>query len=383
VASRALGLLPPRIRTPLADALRLQLHSWLALGRALRAATRRPADAKRPAAPTGATGAFAVPLQAGDILLNLGSPWWRADHAGLVAQVRATYRIRFAQLIYDLIPVRHPEWCDGNVVTTFRRWIKGVLPLCDAVLTISEATAGEVKRYAEETGIVLPPVWTLPIGTGFGAAAEPRVSSPSRHLPEPGTYALFVSTIEARKNHALLFRVWRRLLAEGDAAKVPTLVFAGSVGWLVADLLQQIDNAACLDGRLVIVADPTDAELTALYKGCLFTLFPSFAEGWGLPVTESLAFGKPCIISDRSSLPEAGGALARYFDPDDVNDAHRVIRAVIEDRDALAAWTALVGRAFRPVPWDAAAQVILRALAPELMDGGVPGGILPGRVQRD
>ena len=84
-------------------------------------------------------------------------------------------------------------------------------------------------------------------------------------------------------------------------------------------------------------------------------------------MTESLAFGKPCVIADGTSLPEAGGALARYFDPDDVNDAHRVIRGVIEDQEGLAAWTARVRREFRPVPWDAAAVALVRALAPELL----------------
>ena len=64
----------------------------------------------------------------------------------------------------------------------------------------------------------------------------------------------------------------------------------------------------------------TDADLKVLYEGCLFTLFPSFYEGWGLPVTESLAFGKPCIASNRSSIPEAGGKLARYIDPNNLTN---------------------------------------------------------------
>ena len=79
------------------------------------------------------------------------------------------------------------------------------------------------------------------------------------------------------------------------------LVFAGRVGWMVADLMQQLRNAHYLDGKLVLFQDPTDGELTTLYQGAQFTLFPSFYEGWGLPVTESLAFGKPAIISNTCS----------------------------------------------------------------------------------
>jgi glycosyltransferase involved in cell wall biosynthesis len=184
-------------------------------------------------------------------------------------------------------------------------------------------------------------------------------------LPPERSYVLMVSTIEARKNHALLFRVWRRLLDEMPAERVPTLVFAGKVGWLVADLMQQLRNAHYLDGKLVLIEDPQDGELERLYAGCLFTVFPSFYEGWGLPVTESLSFGRPCIISNASALPEAGGTLARYFDPENGSEALRVIRRAIEDADDTEAWSARVAAEFRPVSWDESARAMLRAI-----DGG-------------
>jgi glycosyltransferase involved in cell wall biosynthesis len=112
----------------------------------------------------------------------------------------------------------------------------------------------------------------------------------------------------------------------------------------------------------VLIENPTDAEVSALYQGCLFTLFPSFYEGWGLPVTESLAFGRPCLISDRTSLPEAGGNLARSFDPDNLNDAYDVIRGVIEDRAELARWETQIRREFKPVPWSATVEALLTGL---------------------
>ncbi len=102
--------------------------------------------------------------------------------------------------------------------------------------------------------------------------------------------------------------------------------------------MQQIANTDNLGGKLMIVESPSDAELAALYDGCLFTLMPSLFEGWGLPVTESLGFGKPCMIANRTSLPEAGGDMVRSFDPDNLNDAYAVIRDTIEDRAGLALW---------------------------------------------
>jgi glycosyltransferase involved in cell wall biosynthesis len=304
-------------------------------------------------------GSFAELAAPGDVMLMLGATWSHPDYGGLINRQCKANGLRFALLIYDLIPVRRPEWSDRLVVRAFRRWIESSLPVCDTVFAISRATAADVEAYAREQGVALPgPVVTLPLGSELRQSPGTR----SVRLPPRGSYALTVSTIEARKNHLLLFRVWRRLLDEMPREEVPALVFAGRVGWLVADLMQQIANTDNLGGKLIIIESPSDAELAALYDGCLFTLFPSFFEGWGLPVTESLGFGKPCLIANRTSLPEAGGDLVRSFDPDNLHDAYAVIRNAIEDRAGLAAWEDRVRREFKPVPWSATVDALLAGL---------------------
>jgi len=314
---------------------------------------------------------FAATVAQGDVMLVFGSPWFHPDYDSIVRSHRAQYGLRFAMLVYDLIPLRRPEWCDASLVRLFRDWLNPMLPLCDRIFAISQATATDVENYVAETGIkLMSPIHPLPLGTGWSVAASPaqpaageRGRGKGRILPAPGSYALIVSTIEARKNHLLLFRIWRRMLDEMPHDQVPSLVFAGRVGWLVDDLMRQISNTNNLDGKLILIENPTDSELHPLYTGCLFTLFPSFYEGWGLPVTESLALGKPCLISNRTSLPEAGAGLARSFDPDDLNEAYRAIRAVIDDRAELAAWEEQVRRDFQPVPWSATVAALLAGLA--------------------
>jgi glycosyltransferase involved in cell wall biosynthesis len=91
----------------------------------------------------------------------------------------------------------------------------------------------------------------------------------------------------------------------------------------------------------------------------LFTIFPSLYEGWGLPVTESLAHGKPCLVARTTSLPEAGGALARYFDPDNLHEAVDAVRTLIGDRAGIAAWEAEIRARFRPTPWRETAMALL------------------------
>ena len=307
----------------------------------------------------------------GDWLLSLGASWHRIDYGRLLERVRRESGLRTGLLFYDLIPLRRPEWCHHTLVDTFGRWLDGVLPHLDAMFAISRATADDVMRFLAERApdIASGPVRTIPVGTGFPASAaairDEAEPVSDRALPQAGSYVLFVSTIEARKNHLLMFQVWRRLMQTLPAEQVPTLVFAGRVGWLVADLMLQIANTNYCDGKLLIVEDPSDAALMWLYEGCLFTVLPSLFEGWGLPVTESLAAGKPCVISNLTSLPEAGAGLARMLDPFDLNDACRVIASILADRDDLRRWEQEVRRSFRPVPWTRSADALLRGLEAE------------------
>ena len=370
-ARRLAHRLPQPLRRGLLDALRLQINAFSAflqlfvilfhyISYQLRRAARTPlSTADASATPDIVSDEFIRSVRPGDVLLALGAPWSYPDYAKLIERARARFGIEFAFLIYDIIPLRRPEWCDRGLVRVFRAWFMSVLPLADHIFAISKFSADDLLGFAARMSIPLrTSVNVIPIGTGFGP--DELVPAPNPvGLPAPGSYVLIVSTIEARKNHMLLFRVWRRLLEELPAEKVPILLFAGRVGWLVADLMQQLENTDYLGRKIVVMSDLSDAELASVYRGCLFTVFPSFYEGWGLPVTESLAFGKPCIASDKTSVPEAGGGFCQYFDPDNLEQAYQVIRATIEDREALAAWEAEILRDFRPTPWEAGADAML------------------------
>ena len=316
---------------------------------------------------------FADLVHPGDCFLVLGAPWAVPGFARRLAALKRRYGMTVSLLLYDLVPARHPEWCTPGLVAEFDSWLDATLPLCDRLMAISRHTARDVEAYARERRITLAgPVEAIPIGTGFSDGAVKQAPAPG--LPQPGSYVLFVSTLEARKNHALAINVWRRLAEDvrcGRRAWLPDLVFAGRVGWLVADQLQQLENTAWLRGRVRLLQDPSDAELRALYAGCLFTLFPSLFEGWGLPVTESLAAGKPCLCSNAAALPEAGGAVSRYFDPRDVGAAYRAVAAVLDDRAGLRLWEEQVRREFQPTPWTDTARAVLACM---------PGSPQPARA---
>ena len=360
---RWLERLPAEMRVPLLAALRAQATAFAELAASLRAGLRLLR--RRQPTPAGAPPAGGLPLdglaRAGDVLATFGAPWFGSSHPALLRDARTRLGMRVALLLHDIIPLRRPEWCEPAMTGLFCDWFHAALPQADILFAVSRATAEDVRLHAGRAGLRLAaPVLPVPIGSGF---TLPPAAAPDPRLPAPGSYVLFVSTLEARKNHVLLVRAWRRLLEQMPPDDVPLLVFAGRIGFMVADLLDELRNSRFLGGKLVLVEHPDDADLAALYRGCLFTVFPSLYEGWGLPVTESLAFGKPCLAARATSLPEAGGRLARYFDPESVPDAVRALRAVLDDRAGLRDWEAQVRREFRPVPWTETARAVVDGLA--------------------
>lgn len=298
----------------------------------------------------------------GDMLCALGAPWHDPNYKERVERCKAATGVRFSVLIHDLIPLIRPEYFEKGRAPHFGAVIGGILPLTDQVLTNSRATASDVTKWSAERGISLKaPPQPLPIGTGF-TNRRPANLLGEASLPIPLTkdnFVLFVSTIETRKNHAQAFRIWCRLLRELPSDQVPTLVFAGSWGWMVDDLRKAIEATNYLDGKLQIVLSPDDATLSALYSACRFSLYLSHYEGWGLPVPDSLSYGKLCVASDRASIPEAGGRFCLYVDPDNTTGATEVVRSLLTCPDRLAQLEDEIRTGFTPTSWIDTARALL------------------------
>jgi glycosyltransferase involved in cell wall biosynthesis len=272
---------------------------------------------------------------AGDTLLILGAFWVLQNIAERIISLKRQ-GVRVGTLIHDIIPITHPEFCEKSLTDEFRAYFFSVLSVADFILTISDHSGRCVEDFIVKNGIARAPIRTLNPAhktweppSQVTAALSPAVS---RLIKEE--YVMYVSTIEIRKNHTYLFRIWKRLLEE-LRTKTPKLVFVGRPGWRVADLMDQLRSTNNLDGHIRILHDLSDAELAALYQSALFTVFPSYEEGWGLPVGESLVFGRPCVASNSSSVPEVAGDLVDYVDPYNHNDGYQKIRRFIKDRDYL------------------------------------------------
>jgi glycosyltransferase involved in cell wall biosynthesis len=298
-------------------------------------------------------------VQPGDIVVSLGAGWAVPYYIKHIVDAKRHYGIKFSMLIYDLIPIENESFVEQRHVAQFRNWLAETMPVADVVLTISMHSRDALIKLAAAQQWSLPPIEVVKLGSGL---SDRPIAEEQRALSFPQRYVLFVSTIEIRKNHRLLVRVWRRLKERHGSDQVPVLVFAGQIGWLVDELLAELAASDYLGGKIKLMPGLSDAELRRAYRGCLFTVYPSLCEGWGLPIAESLAQGKFCVASNATSIPEVGGDLIDYFDPSDDDDAFAKIERALLDPVYLAAREARLHAEYRPRSWGDCVQALIGKL---------------------
>lgn len=251
----------------------------------------------------------------GDIIISVGLDW-DSGAADLFADLKRKMGIRFVTCCYDLIPILFPQFCVGEVAAYFKQYFTKVSWSSDLVLCISRQSESDYIRLADQMGFPQVPTAVMPLGDNVAPATvddDIKLSDAAmRAMDEP--FILFVGTIERRKNHEVLYRAYHLLAREGKLQDVPRLVFIGMAGWGVGDLLKDIELDPLVKNKIVLLNHVSDAELALLYQQAKFFVYPSFYEGWGLPVGEALAFGKVVIASDQGSIPEVGGDLVIYAD---------------------------------------------------------------------
>src|SRR6516164_5015856 len=305
------------------------------------------------------TNRFEQVVRPGDVIVSLGASWGIPNYMKYLAEAKRCYGITFAPLVHDLIPIKYESFVEPHHTVQFRDWLRAAMPVADIVFTNSNHTRTALITFVAESGWRLPRVVALELGSGF---SEPLTAGEQAMVSLHPRYVLFVSTIELRKNHRLLVRVWQRLLERHGADRVPDLIFAGKIGWLVDDLLAELEASGYLNGKVILLRSLSDAELQQAYRSCLFTVFPSLCEGWGLPIAESLAHGKFCVASNHTSIPEAGGDLIDYFDPLNEDDALAKIERPLIDRAYLAAREAQLRAEYRPRTWEDCVRSLVGAL---------------------
>jgi glycosyltransferase involved in cell wall biosynthesis len=258
------------------------------------------------------------PPRRGMIYLNVG-------HTGLHDRMLTTWisknEVRAIHLVHDLIPITHPQFCRAGEARKHTERMRNALESATGIIGNSQATLDDLAIFASTIGYPMPSI--LPAWISGAKAAERIVP---RKLARP--HFIAIGTIEGRKNHLLLLKVWRRLVA-ALKDQAPILVLVGQRGWEAEEATAILDQLDDLEGHVLELSRCRDEELLELLAGATALLMPSFAEGFGLPIVEALQLGTPVIASNLPVFRELAGQIPTYLEPSDAEAWEAAIQAFI------------------------------------------------------
>jgi len=255
----------------------------------------------------------------GDTLVLLDTWWNRGNIWPAVAQARHHGAV-IGVVAYDLLPVTHPEYFKPDLSDAFAASLNIALEQGDYFIAISDAVRDQLRDYALRLG---PPrqfrrasFSAFRLGSTLDMVqrkSRVRETVRSAFRDDAGARPyLTVGTIEPRKNHVLLLDAFEQIWARYPDAR---LCLVGRIGWLCDDLVRRVVRHPRFERSLFMFNDLSDSELAYCYQHAKAFVFPSHAEGFGLPIVEALQHGLPTLVSDIPVHREVARDFCTYFDP--------------------------------------------------------------------
>ena len=248
-----------------------------------------------------------------DVLVLLDSSW-HADFFPVAERLKSE-GLRIVSVIYDLIPLTHPQFCDEGLVRVFEHWFDWIARTADGFIaisrTISEQVQHEVEHRLGKQAAAQRWFDYFHLGSDLDQA-NPRtaIRPPVKRMLKQRPIYLMVSTIEPRKNHSYLLDTFDQLWAQGQDVG---LCFVGKIGWKTEQLIERVRQHPRLNTHLFMWNDLTDRELEYCYLNARSLVFPSHVEGFGLPLVEAMQRKLPVMASDIPVFREIGGDAMAYF----------------------------------------------------------------------
>jgi glycosyltransferase involved in cell wall biosynthesis len=291
------------------------------------------------------------------IVVILGKPWDTMTFIEDLKIQRINTSFKIVNLIYDMIPIYMPHLFGYPLPKNYIKYMFDAISISDRVMAISKNTKNDVITFCNDQQLPCPEIDIIKLGVNNIGMKPSKI--PSMFSLNSGEYILCVSTIEIRKNHQILYNAYRE--AVKNNILLPKLVICGGKGWYTGDIIHEFNNDPLINDVVKIIESPNDEELLWLYDNCIYSIYPSVYEGWGLPIAESLSRGKLCISSDTSSMPEVAGDLVDYFSPYDSRGCMNLIikyaqkdnRKLLEER---------IRKEYIPTSWDDTFKVFEKSL---------------------
>jgi glycosyltransferase involved in cell wall biosynthesis len=280
--------------------------------------------------------------------------WWGLREPDISDFERLTSQTRAVLMCHDVIPLLFPEYYqDPDVTPRFKRALP-IFSNASAVVCNSHGTQQDLSQALIAAGLPVPQTRALQLPPGLSPSGPPSVISLN---PKPERFVLAVGSISRRKNQAMLLDAWSRLAGDASLEDVKLIIVGG---WddNSASVRDRLRRDPELAGRVILMNNVTDGELASLYRNCLFTVYPSLYEGWGLPIGESLSFGKLCVASSGRAMEEAGGSLCLHLNPIDIDQWERTIRTLLADPAQRAEREIKIKASYKATDWKSVSDTI-------------------------
>ncbi len=290
-----------------------------------------------------------------DVMILSGGLDWEYKDLRAIYKLKKLSGMKYAAILYDLIPELFPQFVVPSYVDLLLDYFGELFWVADCVMAISAQSKLDMERYCQERGMPTPTADHFALGADLPVQDRSQGNLPKALVGK--RYALYVSTIEPRKNHRAVYEAWdyslRNNMIDPEADR---LVFVGRSGWNTGDLLHEINHNPVTKDTIVILSNVSDEDLQRIYREATFGLFPSHYEGYGLPLAEMLNLGKACISSRAGSLLEVGGDLVTYVEPFDRLGWAREMASFFSDKAKVEAIEARVAREYIQINWDRSAR---------------------------
>lgn len=216
-------------------------------------------------------------------------------------------KVHVVFMVHDLIPLTHAEYCRPQVDRAHAARMHTALAHASGVIANSQVTLDSLAAEALRVKLKMPPSVVAHLASGI----KPFKKS-ARLVQAP--YFVMLGTIEPRKNHWLLLHVWRRLVEEHGSA-APKLIVIGRRGWECENVIDMLERCEALKGFVTEEANCSDEQLRSYLEHAQALLFPSFVEGYGMPLAEALALEVPVLASNIAVFREIADDIPEYIDP--------------------------------------------------------------------
>lgn len=270
----------------------------------------------------------AVPLahRPGDQLVLLDSSW----HPNFFPPTERLKQdgVGIISVVYDLIPLTHPQFCKDSLVKVFNHWFEWIAQTADGFMAISETISHEVQEELErrlgeeEAGQRWHGHFYLGSELDLVNGRSTLNDTLRQLFNDPAPVYLAVSTIEPRKNHRYLLDAFEILWRQGSSVR---LCIIGTLGWKCEALIERIKKHPELGKRLFMFNGLDDRSLEYAYCHARALVFPSYVEGFGLPIVEAMQRQLPVMASDIPIFREVGKDFIAYFDLQDPASLVRLI----------------------------------------------------------